>query len=218
MAIGRTRRLFDRNDDFSIALRDLDRRRPNFDLGTVADDSDRPPAEQNPGRVVFVRDQGATSSGTQYYSDGTAWRDVVAGSSSFTTPSIILGTSAAVGSGSGVIHHNSTIAAFDATDPADVGLTAVVGSVALAARRDHVHKIGTGTPDGSKFLRDDLAWTAVAGGGGQSTHIKAFVATGDTLTVPTKNQVVVCEQYILEGTGAMVLEGTALLHVIAGAV
>ena len=57
------------------------------------------------------------------------------------TPSIVLGTAAAAGSASTAVRTDGTIAAFDTTVPTTSALAdaAAVGSVAFAARRDHVH-------------------------------------------------------------------------------
>jgi hypothetical protein len=57
------------------------------------------------------------------------------------SPTIALGTAAAAGSANSVIRSDATIAAFDATVPttSTPGDAAATGSVAFAARRDHVH-------------------------------------------------------------------------------
>jgi len=64
-----------------------------------------------------------------------------AGTIPFATPSIVLGTAAAAGSGTSTIRSDATIAAFDSTVPGTsaVGDSAATGSVAFAARRDHTH-------------------------------------------------------------------------------
>ena len=142
--IGRIRGLDDEGS--RDALRELDRRRPLLDLGLVRDNSDRPSAEAHTGRLVYTQAKLGVA-GTLFYSDGDAWRDVVAGSSSFTAPSLTLGTSNIAGSGSSVIHHNATILAFDGTSPAnsDAG-AAATGSAAIAARRDHKHLVDAAAP------------------------------------------------------------------------
>lgn len=73
---------------------------------------------------------------------GTTWigGQLGAGAATFATPAIVLGTAAAAGAASTVIRSDSTIVAFDATLPANIG-TAATGSAAVAARRDHVHGI-----------------------------------------------------------------------------
>lgn len=60
---------------------------------------------------------------------------------SFATPTVALGSAAAAGAASTVIRSDSTIAAFDATNPSTQAFAdaAVVGTAAFAARRDHKH-------------------------------------------------------------------------------
>ena len=62
---------------------------------------------------------------------------------SFTTPNLTLGTANAAGAANTVIRSDATILAFDGTNPAGVGTAAVVGSQAVATRRDHVHAHGS---------------------------------------------------------------------------
>lgn len=61
--------------------------------------------------------------------------------SGLATPAILLGVAAAAGTGTTPFRHNSTIVAFDATAPSTQAFSdaAVVGTVDLAARRDHKH-------------------------------------------------------------------------------
>ncbi len=63
------------------------------------------------------------------------------GRESFATPAIVLGSAVAAGSATTPIRSDSTIAAFDATNPSTqaFGDAAVVGTAAFAARRDHKH-------------------------------------------------------------------------------
>ena len=86
-----------------------------------------------------------TTSTVQRYT-GAAWGDIGA---AFATPTITLGAAAAAGAATTTIRSDATIAAFDATAPTSsaVGDAAATGSVAFAARRDHVHgREGFGTP------------------------------------------------------------------------
>jgi hypothetical protein len=64
-----------------------------------------------------------------------------AGSDPLTTvaAAFTLGTAGAEGSSNAFVRSDATIAAFDATNPAGLSGTAATGSVAKAARRDHVH-------------------------------------------------------------------------------
>lgn len=58
---------------------------------------------------------------------------------SFVAPAFTLGTANATGAASTFIRSDASIALFDATTPANLATSAAVGSVAFAARRDHVH-------------------------------------------------------------------------------
>lgn len=77
---------------------------------------------------------------------GAAWAAVGGGGgvTGFATPAIVLGTAAAAGAATTVIRSDATVVAFDATAPANVGGVGVAssaGSVAFAARRNHVHAL-----------------------------------------------------------------------------
>lgn len=61
------------------------------------------------------------------------------------TPALTLGTTNGAGSIAEAIRRDATILAFDGTAPAAIG-TAATGAAAVAARRDHVHATGAGTP------------------------------------------------------------------------
>lgn len=98
----------------------------------------------------------ATSSGSfgqfsKAGSSGTAVEVLISGTGggggagvTYGTPAIVLGTAAAAGSTDEAIRRDSTIVAFDTSNPAALG-TAAPGSVAKAARRDHVHAKATET-------------------------------------------------------------------------
>lgn len=70
-----------------------------------------------------------------------ARRDHLHGMPAFATNAVVLGTAAAAGSATTLIRSDATIAAFDATSPSTqaIGDSAVVGTAAFAARRDHKH-------------------------------------------------------------------------------
>jgi len=55
------------------------------------------------------------------------------------TPAFTLGTTNTAGAAITAVASNSTILTYDATDPAAVAASAVVGTATTAARRDHVH-------------------------------------------------------------------------------
>jgi hypothetical protein len=64
-------------------------------------------------------------------------------------PAFTFGTANAAGSAATAVASDSTLLAFDTTDPEPVAAAAVVGSSTTAARRSHVHagfEIGTWTP------------------------------------------------------------------------
>jgi hypothetical protein len=61
-----------------------------------------------------------------------------------TVPAFTLGTANAAGDAISAVASNSTLLAFDATNPADVSTTAAVGTATVTARRDHVHAGGVG--------------------------------------------------------------------------
>ncbi len=80
----------------------------------------------------------AKSDGRFYGKDDVGTEFLLGGAASFATPAVLLGTAAAAGAASTAIRSDSTIVAFDATVPSALG-SAATGSIAFAARRDHVH-------------------------------------------------------------------------------
>lgn len=92
------------------------------------------------GLVYQTTDQGAT---------WVTWATLGGSVPSFATPAVVLGTAAAAGAAGTIIRSDSTIEAFDATNPAATayGDAAAVGVAAKAARRDHVHPRITDTAD-----------------------------------------------------------------------
>jgi len=60
-------------------------------------------------------------------------------------PAFTLGTANAAGSAATAVASDSTLLAFDTTDPADVAAAAAVGAATVSARRDHVHAGTTAT-------------------------------------------------------------------------
>lgn len=88
-----------------------------------------------------------------------ARRDHRHGRESFATPSILLGSAAAAGVGTSLIRNDATIAAFDAIAPtvSAVGDVAAVGSIAFAARRDHLHGREAFAVPGSSAVGDSAS-------------------------------------------------------------
>jgi len=81
----------------------------------------------------------------------------------FAAPSFTLGTSNVTGTGD-TVHAGATLLAFDATNPAALALTPVVGTATVSARRDHVHGSGVATVvDFQRFTTPGTAtWTKPA--------------------------------------------------------
>tara|TARA_R110002020_G_scaffold324113_1_gene539905 strand:- start:412 stop:1227 length:816 start_codon:yes stop_codon:yes gene_type:complete len=75
----------------------------------------------------------------------------------FAAPSFTLGTSNVAGSAVTAVASDSTLLAFDTTDPASVGASSAVGSATVTARRDHVHAGigGAGTVVDDAIVRFD---------------------------------------------------------------
>jgi hypothetical protein len=122
---------------------------------------------------------------TEYIWNGSAWLDMASSAgASFASPTIALGSSAAAGAAGTVIRSDSTIAAFDATSPSTqaIGDSAVVGTAAFAARRDHKHAVTN-----PLTTQDDL-W--VGGASGAPSRL-AKGTDGQVLTVdPTTHHLV----------------------------
>jgi hypothetical protein len=72
-------------------------------------------------------------------------------------PAFTLGTANAAGDATTAVASNSTLLAFDTTDPAAVAASAAVGSATTAPRRDHVHPgiVGAGTVVDEAIARFD---------------------------------------------------------------
>lgn len=124
------------------------------------------------GQVIFPVD-----SGHAIVLMGAGVVPTPSGTPSFATPAIVLGTAAAAGAASTVIRSDSTIVAFDTTAPADVG-TAAAGSVAKAARRDHVHATGASTPTTIAF--GDAAAIGSGPAAAMTDHRHGMAATPPT--------------------------------------
>jgi hypothetical protein len=62
----------------------------------------------------------------------------------FATPAFTLGTANAAGVATSTVRTDATLLTFDTTAPADVNISAVVGSAVTAPRRDHQHAGGSG--------------------------------------------------------------------------
>jgi hypothetical protein len=92
----------------------------------------------------------------------------------YAAPSLTLGTANAAGSAASAVRTDATILAFDATTPAAVG-TAAAGAATTAARRDHVHATGAGTPSTQAF--GDAAATGTGPAAAMTDHKHGMPAT-----------------------------------------
>ena len=94
------------------------------------------------GQILIGQTNGApvrgviTGSGGAVVTNGPGTIDINA--AALGTPGLTLGTANSAGVATTAVRTDATVAAFDATLPANVG-TAATGSAGVAARRDHVH-------------------------------------------------------------------------------
>lgn len=125
---------------------------------------------------VFVRTDGGA--GTVLYvketgSGNTGW--VAYYRASGGTPANVLSTTNAAGTATTFLRTDDQLALFDATAVAAVG-TSATGSAAIAARRDHVHATGAGTPSTQAF--SDAAATGSGPAAAMTDHKHAWPALG----------------------------------------
>lgn len=116
MAIGRTRQLSispGMTPDMMRLIgeqrqinKEFDRRKPVTSPTVFVNDSVRPPARDNPGRIIFVRQ--ANNSFMGQYSDGSVWQTFLATAVSYATPTVTFGTSYAQGSATTTIRSDAT--------------------------------------------------------------------------------------------------------------
>lgn len=93
--------------EINTALRNLDRCKEVTQPSIFDNNASRPPAQDNGGRVIFVRQTGGTLQGQ--YSDGAAWQVFLVGTLSFATPTIGFGTAYAQGAATTVIRSDATL-------------------------------------------------------------------------------------------------------------
>jgi hypothetical protein len=111
--------------------------------------------------TITTKDEGSTLSSTVTTLDFVGAGVTASGSGAMTTvtipgggsggtPAVVLGTAAAAGSAATFLRDDDTIVAFDTTVPVTqaFGDAAATGSVAKAARRDHVHGMPATPPTG----------------------------------------------------------------------
>ena len=135
--------------------------------------------------------------------NGTYWEVLAAaGMSSAATPAIVHGTAAAIGAAATAIRSDATIVTFDVTAPTDVAAAAAVGSVALAARRDHAHG-GLGLP---LALTGATAATRYVGATATGAPASGTFAVGD-FVITQDGSVYICTGAGSPGTWAAVTGG-----------
>lgn len=95
-------------------------------------------------------------------------------------PAFTLGTANAAGSAATAVASDSTLLAFDTTNPAAVAASPSVGSATTATRRDHVH-------NGGAYETGTWTGTILFGGGqtgnGYETQTCSYVKVGDQVTI-----------------------------------
>ncbi len=167
------------------------------------------PAPQLSNATPIVESgSGVSGSGTKSSRDDHV--HPAGGGGSGGTPAVVLGTTAAAGSAGTFLRDDDTIVAFDTTAPTTsaIGDSAAVGSVAKAARRDHVHgreALSTATPlvesgagtvgTGTKSSREDHVHPA---GGGTSPlttkgDIHGFTTVDARIPIGSNGQVLTAD-------------------------
>lgn len=129
---------------------------------------------------------------------------------SFAAPGLTLGTANAAGSAATLIRSDATILAFDATTPAAVG-TGAVGAATVAARRDHVHATGAGTPSTQAF--GDAAATGTGPAASMTDHKHAMPANPVSYAAPgftlgTSNSAGVATTLVRSDATILAFDGT----------
>lgn len=110
MPIGRTRGFSNTSDvnrllrQVRTTFRELDRRKPVTEPTMFHDDSERPDAETNEGRVIYN-----TVTGMLQYSDGDSWNDFLASSVSFAVPTVTYGSAAVEGALATTLRSDATL-------------------------------------------------------------------------------------------------------------
>lgn len=94
--------------ELRVILTELDHRKPAITPSVFNHESFLPPARENAGRIVFVKQ--ADGSLRIQYSDGNIWQTVLATAISFAVPAITYGTTAADGIASTTIRSDSRLA------------------------------------------------------------------------------------------------------------
>jgi hypothetical protein len=145
--------------------------------GTAAAHAILPPISILAGGFAVYADDGwrVYNDQGQLLSVGATGATGADGMSSAATPAIVHGTAAAIGAAATAIRSDATIVTFDVTAPTDVAAVAAVGSVALAAHRDHAHG-GLGLP---LALTGAIAATRYVGGTASVAPTTGTFAVGD---------------------------------------
>ncbi len=134
---------------------------------------------------------GATGSTGATGATGPTGPTGATGPANFATNAIVLGAAAADGVASTVMRSDDTIAAFDATNPAAeaFGDSAVVGTAAFAARRDHKHAMPADPVTSAAMVAalGGVAWTTVVKGGDTSVSSNTVVAADPNLVFTAVN-------------------------------
>lgn len=121
--------------------------------GTVTSVTGTAPIVSSGGTTPAISISAATTSaaGSMSAADKTKLDGVATGATANTggTPAIVLGTANTPGVSTNFLRRDDTILAFDAVAPSTqaFGDTAVVGTAAVAARRDHKHAMPASTKD-----------------------------------------------------------------------
>lgn len=166
---------------------------------SFTDQAADPAAPAAGGLYLYSKSQGL------YYKDAAGVVHPVS-TGGFATPAIGLATAAAAGAASSGIRSDATIAAFDTTVPVSqaFGDAAATGSIAFAARRDHVHGMPANPTGLPLALTGATAATRYVGGTASGAPTAGTFAVGD-FVIDQTGKVYVCT---VAGTpGTWVLAG-----------
>jgi hypothetical protein len=160
----------------------IDLAAPAFTLGTAnaAGSADTAVASDSTLLVFDTTLPAATGTAAVGTATTAPRRDHVHAGTTLAAPSLTLGTANDAGAAATAFATNSTILAFDTSDPDAItfGQSAAVGSATVTSRRDHAHAMEALTAQSSVLK----AWCSITAAGALSTPDYNIATIGDTGT------------------------------------